>query len=61
MEEPTTYDRLISTINRRRTPAPRTVCECGKEIFSRQIEKHKKTSLHNMLMFKKGVNKKVEG
>ena len=49
----TSYDRLLSSINKRRTPAERCQCECGKEIFKKQLEKHKETSLHHILMFKK--------
>ena len=55
----TSYDRLLSTINKRRTPAERIVCDCGKEIFTKQLEKHKETSLHHILMFKK--QKKTQG
>lgn len=49
----TAYQRLIETLNKRKEPSERTTCDCGKEIFTRQLEKHKRTALHNLLMFKK--------
>lgn len=49
----TAYERLLTTINKRKTPQERTTCCCGKEIFVRQLEKHQKTALHALLMFKK--------
>lgn len=47
------YEKVLSTVNERKTPAPRTTCVCGKEIFVKQLEKHQRTALHHCLMFKK--------
>lgn len=47
------YQRLLAAVNRKKTPGERTLCECGKEIFTRQLEKHKNTTLHHTLLFKK--------
>lgn len=58
--EMSSYDRMISTLNKRRQPAPRTVCECGKDIFVAQLPKHQKTTLHQILMFKMEKSKKVK-
>jgi hypothetical protein len=47
------YERLLRVANHRKTPGERCYCECGKEIFKNQLEKHRQTSLHNTLMFRK--------
>lgn len=47
------YETILSNVNKKKTPAPRTRCECGKEIFVAQLEKHRNTMFHRMLMMKK--------
>lgn len=47
------YQRLLAVVNNKKPPGERTRCECGKEIFTRQLEKHKNTVLHHTLLFKK--------
>lgn len=47
------YEKLLGVVNRKKEKGKRTVCECGKEIFVAQLEKHRGTGLHAILMFKK--------
>ena len=47
------YQRLLHVVNTGKVRAERTTCECGKEIYTRQLEKHKTTALHHTLFFKK--------
>ena len=48
------YDRLLTQLNKRRRPlADRTQCECGKEVFASQLDKHRLTTIHHVLLFKK--------
>lgn len=53
MNKISSYERMISIVNRKREPASRCVCSCGKEIFVNQLEKHQKTDLHAVLLLKK--------
>lgn len=52
------YEKLLGTVNRKKEKGKRTVCECGKEIFVAQLEKHRGTGLHAILMFKKEKKEK---
>lgn len=47
------YERLLAQMNNRRRPlAERTRCECGKEVYTKQLDKHRQTTIHHVLMFK---------
>lgn len=46
----TSYECLVRTYNRSRKISTKTLCECGKEIFSSQLEKHLQTKMHKQLL-----------
>lgn len=52
-ESANSYDRLLKQMNRKTERAARGQCECGKEVFLKQLDKHRQTTIHHVLMFKK--------
>ena len=44
------YSSLLRSCNRTRKRTNKITCECGKDIFETQIEKHKKTKMHEKLL-----------
>lgn len=50
---PESYNKMLYYANERhkkREPAQRVICECGKSIFKSMIEKHQQTKLHAELL-----------
>lgn len=52
------YETLVKTYNRDRPKVEKELCECGKDIYITQRERHLKTKLHKDLMFHKERYKK---
>lgn len=46
-----TYDTLVKHYNRH--ISPQMTCECGKIILEKQLEQHKTTGVHKVLLFYK--------
>jgi hypothetical protein len=52
------YSRMLFYANERhkkKEPAERVVCECGKSIFRSMLQKHQQTKLHSELMRRKSL------
>jgi hypothetical protein len=49
---PHTYLTLLRTYNRER-PRERIVCDCGKTIHPKMLEKHQRTNIHKILTARK--------
>lgn len=47
----TPYDTLLKTYNRERPKKPRETCECGKQIYVSQRERHLNTQMHRDLLY----------
>lgn len=46
-----TYDTMVSHYNRH--VSPQITCECGKILLEKQMEQHKKTGVHKLLLYYK--------
>jgi hypothetical protein len=47
-----TYNRYMNSVSRY-TPRRRVLCDCGREVFETQMEKHQQTKLHFELLRRK--------
>lgn len=52
------YETLVKTYNRERPKVQKELCECGKDIYITQRERHLKTQLHKDLLYHKERFKK---
>lgn len=47
------YEKLVRTYNRYRGRENKVECECGKQLFGCQMERHLTTKMHKTLMIQK--------
>jgi len=52
------YETLVKAYNRERTKVGKELCECGKDIYITQRERHLQTKLHKDLLYHKERYKK---